>query len=208
MLWLEQHAITAEGRIIWHPDNHSRTSDFVVPVAAVVPAASDFVVPLPPAPAGGAAAMTRGRTVALFMADGRDELSTQQRLALDSTFTDSDTGSASASSTGSASSTYTIDTSSLPDRALRHRGGMRGSTSSSHLAILSFFTFVTPADAASPAAIFDHLVQSHRVLFLSFLMATLLLVLNNIARNVRRSTTASASACVAPTPCPVRAIAA
>jgi hypothetical protein len=165
-MWLEQQAIQAEGRILWHPGNHlRRTSDFVIPAPAVVSAASDFVATLPPAPAGGAAAVTRDRAVALFMADGRDELSTQQRLALDSTFTDSDTGSDSASSTGSASSTDTIDT-TLPDCALRRCrryptevNGVRGFASSSHLTILSFFTFVTPTDAASPAAVFNHLVQ-------------------------------------------------
>jgi hypothetical protein len=86
--------------------------------------------------------------------------------------------------------------------------GMRGLASSSHLTVLSFFTFVTPTDAASPSDIFDHLIQSHRVLLLSFLVITLLLVLNNIAQSVSRSTVASASACVAPTPCPVRAAAA
>jgi hypothetical protein len=46
------------------------------------------------------------------------------------------------------------------------------------------------------------------VLLLSFLVVTLLLVLNNIARRVRRSTTAATVACVAPTPCPVRTAAA
>jgi hypothetical protein len=200
VVWLEHQEMFAEGRLVWHPDNHSRSSDFVIPVAAVVPAASDFVVPLPPAPTGGAATVTRGSAV-----------------ALDSAFTDGDTSSDSASSTGSPSSTDTIDT-TVPDCALRRRrryptevNGVRGlppGLSSSHLTILSFFTFVTPTDAASPTAVFNHLVQSHRMLLLSFLVITLLLVLNNLARSVRRSTTASATACVAPDPCPVRAAAA
>jgi hypothetical protein len=135
VVWLEHQEMFAEGRLVWHPDNHSRSSDFVIPVAAVVPAASDFVVPLPPAPTGGAAAVTRDDAV-----------------ALDSTFTDSDTGSDSASSTGSPSSTDTIDT-TVPDCALRRRrryptevNGVRGlppGLRSSHLTVLSLFTFIT-----------------------------------------------------------------
>jgi hypothetical protein len=171
---------------------------------SIVPAAGNLLDPPSRAPADEADALTREQAVASFMADGRDELSTKQRCAIEATFTASDTGS------DSESSADTIDWSPplIPDCSLRRRGGMRGSTPPSHLAFLSFFTFITPADAASPTAIFHHLVQSHRILLLSFLVVTLLLVLNNTARRVRRSTTASATVCGAPTPCPVHTAAA
>jgi hypothetical protein len=132
-------------------------------------------------------------------------------VALDSASTDSDTGSDSDSSAGSPSSTDTIDT-TVPDCALRRRrryptevNGVRGlppGLSSSHLTVLCLFTFVTPTDAASPTAVFNHWVQSHKMPLLSFLGVTILLVLNNLARSVRRSTTVSATCRCCPRPLP------
>jgi hypothetical protein len=36
MTWLEHQEMFAEGRLLWHPGNHSRSSDFVVPDAGLL----------------------------------------------------------------------------------------------------------------------------------------------------------------------------
>jgi hypothetical protein len=78
-------------RITWRHDADAAAT------VSIVPAAGDLLGPPSQAPADEADALTREQAVASFMADGRDELSTKQRCAIEATFTASDTGSDSES---------------------------------------------------------------------------------------------------------------